>query len=747
MADETPTVFRRYRLIQTGWFLYGMGLLPVAIAASAPTTETSFDNGSVTAKIQVLDNFQAEQEHLKKLIKDKPKAYQDKVMDSQPDNVEEMDGNPVAPEESPTGFRTYSVESRTGFAETSSTGQAKRSASETGVRTEYRFETPNHGEFVLQADARTRNSDDTNLNVEGIGTANKTQSTRATIRNLDLPLTPGVEADTAVGDINSEVTDTFSRSYHLSLGNSTVRGIGTHIKGDTFDLRAGMGKRAELVGGPYPGVEESQGSLAWAGYSKQIGDNVAAGIQINQAKAIPVLGNTGIPQNNGLEDVTSMATSLGYGQDLRADSDLKARAMLVQSHTSADLAWRKQDATGVFAEASVRKGRFRHELGAYTADPNLRFGDNALAANNRGAYWRVDHDSTRLNLGGGLDVEQYNPGQVTDSPASDRISLSTNAQYRIDREHNIGGNIHTSQTRYKDAGENASNNNGSRSSNASVFYDTKIRKLGRSRLSATLHRNETLVTNGAAATGDEIQWEQDWITGKYETMRPELSTTLGIAHDRSAGENQTYPTASVNARYWPNADLNIGGNLRYTSRSGNLSTSQGLSGTLSSEYEIGDGWHLGASASINEARVDLAANAFTDAQVIRSNDKSAHLYLRWEGTDGKPYQTIGNKTAGSKGSGNISGTVFFDNNRDGRQQADETNVPSVEVFLDGHYQTLTDPQGRFEFNQVATGSHTLTLNLDTIPLPWGADAEEKLNVDVPLRGQATAHIPVVKVGE
>ena len=73
-------------------------------------------------------------------------------------------------------------------------------------------------------------------------------------------------------------------------------------------------------------------------------------------------------------------------------------------------------------------------------------------------------------------------------------------------------------------------------------------------------------------------------------------------------------------------------------------------------------------------------------------------------------------------------------------------MPNVEVFLDGRYRVTTDSAGRFEFPMVATGGHRLTLKLESVPLPWGAALDQGLGVEVPLRGQATARIPVVRVG-
>jgi len=230
-------------------------------------------------------------------------------------------------------------------------------------------------------------------------------------------------------------------------------------------------------------------------------------------------------------------------------------------------------------------------------------------------------------------------------------------------------------------------------------------------------------------------------------MRPEFTTTLGYARDRSEGEAQTYPTAGIIFRYWPDADWSVGGNLHYSSRSGNLSTSRGLSGSLSTERNLGSGWRLGASANLNQAVVNISGSTINTPSVSRSNDKSAFVFLRYEGSDGTSYQPLGLKTQGAAGSGSIVGTVFFDINRDDLQQTNELGVPNVEVLLDGRYRVSTDREGRFEFPLVATGIHQLSLKLESVPLPWGSNQDGGLIVNVPLRGKSTSAIPVVRLGD
>lgn len=708
-------------------------------------------------EIRALSRFEAEQERLKKLIDSRPKAYEDQVMDATSlALLPEVDE--AYPNESGLGLRTYSVESRFGQSQSSFTGYDSIRSSEWGLRTEIRQETLNYGDWVLQADARTGRGM-LDLNIGTLGATGNDVLSRVTLRNFGLPITPNIFADTALGDINSEVTDAFSRSYRLSLGNSRLRGISTRVFGKDFDLRAGTGQRSFLVGEPYPGFRRNQGSLSWLGYTQRLTGDFYAGAQVARATDVAALNSAFYfaPNNfagdGSLETIDSSAVSIGYGQYLLKDGDFKARVMLLHSRVNATISnlgaqAESRNARGVSVEGGYLSGRYRHEFGSYIASPDLRSGDALLASDNRGAYWRVDYSAARLNWGAGIDFEQQNPDRVPTRLSAARLTLNANAQYRIDRDTSVGATANVGNTRYDNAstsGAIAVSEDGMRSINASVYYQTRFYDWGRSRFTVNAQRNQALVANGLAATGSEIQWEHDWITRKYENTRPEFITTVGLAQDRSTGSSQTFPTAGVMFRYWVASDWNIGGNLRYTSRSSNLSTSQGISGSLNTERQLGGGWQLGASASLNENVTTQSNSSLFVPQTLRSNNSSFYVFLRWDGSSGRPFQAIGQRS--SVGGGDISGVVYFDANRDGEQQPGEAGAANVEVLLDGRYRITTDRNGQFNFSVVATGNHQLSLNLESVPLPWGAAFEKGINISVPLRGQATTRIPVVRVGE
>jgi hypothetical protein len=712
----------------------------------------------LSAQVQSLDRVQAEQERLKKLLAGKPKAYEDNFMGAETLSSMRLNDGDEAPTSENSGFRSYIAESRMGYASRDGTGMDAQRGSEIGLRTEYRFETLNYGEFAIQADVRSRQGEnDTNLS--SFGLSDKKTNGRLTLRNYGFPITSNTFADTSLGDISSETTDALSRNYRFSLGNSTVRGASSHVFNREFDLRAGIGEMGSLVGGPYPSFEKTQGNLAWLGYSQRLSDQLYAGIQLKHSQNVPIQisdlgsanaanGNTALTLNN-LENVTSLATSVGYGYALNNDGDKKARLTLLSSRTTARIEGRNNAANGIYLEGGFKSGRFRNEFGAYLTDANLRLGELATGPDTRGAYWRVDHSSSRLNWGVGLDYELQNTQPLVNQAPSKRAAINANVQQWIDRDSSIGAYAYASDFNYANNSNTGSKyaGYGNKTYVGSVNYQTSISDWGRSRITASMRRNQALVTNGVAATGEDIAWEHDWVTGKYETMRPEFTTTLGYARDRSESETQTYPTAGVSFRYWPDADWNIGGNINYTSRTGNLATSRGLYGSLNTERQIGKAWRLGATISLNQAVVNTTAAALNSPNLSRSNDKSFFIYLRYEGSNGTPLQTLGLSNPGATGGGSVTGVVFFDANRDSAQQAGESGVPNVEVLLDKHYRVTTDKDGRFTFPLVSTGAHQLSLRLESVPLPWGANQDQVTLVNVPLRGTADTKLPVVRVGE
>lgn len=679
-------------------------------------------NNNVSAQIESVDSVQAEQDKLKTIIENAPPAYQDKVMSA----PELLELTTQEAEEVPEGFQSFFFETRVDYADAKTNQAARRQTGAMGIRGEYLYETQNYGDLKMQVQGSQQADNAKDYNAFQF--ENDQPDTSVTLINNNLSVTPTIAADSALGDVASEVTDVLRRSSRFSLGVDTVRGARTRLHNDSFDIRLGSGELGELKGSPYSGYKKTDGRLSWIGASHAVGKTVVIGLQANQVKNFKQLA----PDQTELNAVVA---ALNYDSDDEHDKHLRLTVLKSQKITAS----KKVDSQGIQLEGGFQLGRYTHEFGAYKSDPDLYFGENLLASDQQGVYWRTQRQSARLNWGLDLALEEDNLQKQTAGNSS-WVNLDGNFQYRYDHDHSYGGSLRLEQISY-----DAVNKNDRRSAYGYFYYQLLNADWGRSRFSATFQRNETVVSNDVAATGDQFEWEQDWLgnADKVLNAQPELVTTVGFAQDRSNSEKQTYPTAGINARYWPNPDWSLNSSLHYSSRSGKLSNSQGLSGSVTSEYKLAQTIRLGASINLNQAKIEVDSYGVNEAKTLRSNDKSAQVYLRWEGSRGREHNIIGQRTEGLAGTGSTVGYVFSDTNQDGERQADELGVPDVEIYLDGGFSVRTDKYGYFEFTRVATGSHQLTLNLDTVPLPWGTK-EAGLSVDVPLRGQVTANLALTK---
>ncbi|QMV72178.1 hypothetical protein HS961_04655 [Comamonas piscis] len=703
-----------------------------------------------SAKVESLSPAQAEQARLRAIVDAAPAAYEDHFMSA--DELTALragEAEEVDPSTLPLGLRSWALESRLGIAQSDAGDRGRQSGTELGQRIQYRQQTLNYGDWLLQADVRSMQGGQDSFNgIGALGYARQSSSQRITLRNLAMPITPGIRMDTTIGDGYSELTAGLSQNYRLMLGTTTLRGLSTRISGADFEVSAGMGERGDLLGGPYPGFEKSQGTVAWIGATQRLSSAWYAAGQLNQANNIGAvdygLGNNA---DSDSKRVSSWAAALGYGSLSQQDGELRGRLTALGSTTSSDSAQSASgSAQGLYLEANTNLGRYRHAWGAYVTRPNLHFGDYLLPSGTQGAYWRMDHSSSRLSWGTGLEAERMRASSWPSQQGQTRIGVSGHVHYQLDRRTALGGNLNLYQTRYAGDGQGGGLDGKMRSLYAYGFYQTRFGDLPRSRFSLSLRSNEQIVLGDGTATGRELQWEQDWISAQRETMRTELITTLGWADDRSNGTTQHYPTAGVQGRYWASSSLSFSGNLRYTSQSGGLSTSRGLSGNLAAEKQWGHGWSMGMGVLLNQARLATTpVLSLTSPQIYRSNDKTAYVYLRWEGGTGRPFAVAGGMPG--NGSGSVTGRVFYDANKDGHIQPDETGAQGIEVVLDGRYRTTTDAEGRFLFPMVGVGRHQLSLTLDSVPLPWGAADGAVLGVDVPLRGEANAEIPITQVEE
>ncbi len=182
---------------------------------------------------------------------------------------------------------------------------------------------------------------------------------------------------------------------------------------------------------------------------------------------------------------------------------------------------------------------------------------------------------------------------------------------------------------------------------------------------------------------------------------------------------------------------------------GNLSTERNDHGQSRHSLNLGANWRIDPrwslegyyNRSTGRSRFNPSLDPLAPLPVfVPDSDRSFYAVLRYEFDAGSRNVPLGGKAA--DGGGRIEGTVYFDANRSGTQEASETGVPNVTVFLDNRYAVRTDSQGRFEFPFVASGPRTVTVRPDTLPLPWNVVDQGQVKLDVRLRESVSLTIPV-----
>jgi len=64
----------------------------------------------------------------------------------------------------------------------------------------------------------------------------------------------------------------------------------------------------------------------------------------------------------------------------------------------------------------------------------------------------------------------------------------------------------------------------------------------------------------------------------------------------------------------------------------------------------------------------------------------------------------------------ITGLVFEDSNGNGEYDREDKGVGGIVVTLEDGSQAITDGAGKYSFPHVSTGEHTITLNLESVPV-------------------------------
>ncbi|MBT8121066.1 MAG: hypothetical protein KJO10_00915, partial [Gammaproteobacteria bacterium] len=406
------------------------------------------------------------------------------------------------------------------------------------------------------------------------------------------------------------------------------------------------------------------------------------------------------------------------------------RGRRLQAHMLGD----SEGAGGLWLDADIKSDVWRKRFGLFRLDPGLLWSDAAMSSDQQGFYVRMERRSLRNHITAGADL---NRTDIDDNPAVNGLrtlsAFLTGGRF-IDTRTSVGGTLGIRDVNSSD-GVSADD---SGEVELSVYTNRRMDR-GTTRVQLLL---ADLREGGSHGQRTGITLDQTWRPGGDM----ELSGTLGFETERDTGNDEDRVTAGILYNHEIGSMLRWDANLNWSriSRSAAGTDGDSINASVALLWRFLPGWEAGLQARINEASETGSTGLGTTD--FNQREKSLLLSVRHTRAAGRSFDRDGHDT-GKAGYGTVEGVVFFDENRDGFQQAGEKTAPGVYVYLDRRYQRPTDRDGRFHFRRVPAGDHGLGIMLEDIPLPWGLDDESPRRITVDVRGRSTVLFPLVRFDE
>lgn len=558
------------------------------------------------------------------------------------------------------------------------------------------LETPNHGTLSIDGTYAPRDSGNT-----------------ITLRQRGMPVEGGWLASNALGVIDAPAPDVTRLPSRVYVPSAIVRGLSTEWEhpGQGMQLQASTGEPGQL------------GFLPSSGFRRLPGQRTTLSGQwrINAAGSNPLSyqGWTMALRHEDARNVSLFDTFVQPGDTVDANATLLALRHEGAAHriqgqvVSTRASHLSGGRNGFWVDGEWDDGPRRHGAGVYRLDPDLSWAQLPLANNIVGTYARSSWRTRQWSAEASIDWLDVISGR------SDSGYFATgSARWRLNRDHSLG------------VGSTVRRFNG----NAwSSYGDWRFQNgWGQSGLRLEFTGSDSQ----ADARG--LTWDQEWVVPQGWALSTSLGTTAYTATVFQPAE--TTWNAAVSAAVPLSSKASLRGNFN-TERSNTGQTRHNLN--LGVHWRVDARWSLEANynRSTGRSRFNPSLDPLAPLPPLTAaSDRSFYAVLRYELEAGSRNVPLGGQAA--DGGGRIEGTVYYDANRSGTQEASELGVPNVTIFLDNRYAVRTDSQGRFEFPFVASGARTVSVRGDTLPLPWNVVDQGQSRVDVRLRESITLTIPV-----
>lgn len=607
------------------------------------------------------------------------------------------------------------------------------------------------------------------LQALALGGSNVSGLSSWTIRQSGLPFDNGWRADNALGTTNLLMPELSRRSSRITLPGPQLIGASTQWRhaeninnSDRFTLGASVGEPGRFEGFPqsrFSGsggrvsnvfAEAVHGPWAFAATAAQ-GNNITpeSGFGVVDAmgsvkRTSPTnfyvstaygekgygAGNYGVA--GYVSDADRAAGGRGFGLSGLNTSGFSAQLSAVGSKVDS------VSSTGIYADANWQNGAHRHETSLFYLERGLTWIDRALAADLRGAAYRYGYNTKRWDITANVESFDSISGQSPHGWFS-----SGGIRYLLSTKFSTGGGFAIRDFAGK--------------SNSGFGYLQWLNGFGTTRVQLDA------AAGAATPSSQALTLEHSFFT---ETSLS-LSTTLSAerlqadrlvsttnASDNVIGSNLTLNERApqhafaigLNGRYAVTDSLSLQGNLRarqLRNADGRGNNDFTIALNIGLDWQFTSGWSFNMSIYENRGVITdptLVESPLTTPLVVRNRptDRGIFLSARYSMRAGMSSAPLGGRVGG--GAGRIEGSVFLDTNSNDARDGNEAGAANVVVLLDGRYSTRTDAAGNYQFADVASGAHALTVVQDDLPLPWTINSERRYLVNVSTRGTARVDI-------
>ncbi|HQR22059.1 MAG TPA: carboxypeptidase-like regulatory domain-containing protein [Burkholderiaceae bacterium] len=549
--------------------------------------------------------------------------------------------------------------------------------------------TPQYGSFSFEG--LLTNGEDTSI---------------ATLWQRDMPFDGGWRASNGLGMLNSPAIDLVRFQPRIFLATTPMLGAVTDWRGpQSTQVVGGFGEPGTYQGAYIPQFRRLGGQLSNLGAQRAVDPNWSIGFQYAGANDV----TSGFQL---LPSATPFSTRSLYLGTSRQDATSRFQFNAIESQNSVT-----ESRHGAWFDGYQQSGRLAQSFGLFYLDPTLAWGNQPVANDMRGGYYRLFFASMRWQWDAGADYVA--PLRNESGSATTFLNGSLRHQLLSDVSAGVGANVRLADS----------------TAWQGFAYIERVDRLmtGRVQLNQAEDgaRRESLVT-----------FNQTWSM----PVGSRLNTTVGAGRyhgDQVAPSNQLMLAAYGGGDIARNLALDL--NVQWTRWYDVTAEPTSTTGSLVMTWSILPQLRLIATAYRSQATarqpltVTSPLNPTIPLTNTSLNDTGAFLVLRFESRAGSLGGPLGGPPGA--GAGRVLGKVFLDTNDSGRLEAGEQGAANVTVVLDGRYTTRTDGEGRFEFPAVASGRHQITVVPDNLPLPWVLANDGRFEVDVPVRDSVSVDIP------